>query len=71
MCSIIGLPRECEAEGATDGVHGERRQSDADTATAVCEQRTRETCVRARYRTIYGRHDIVRRRIRDRYRDIV
>jgi len=26
----------------------------------VCEQRTRETCVRARYRTIYGRHDIVR-----------
>jgi len=43
-----------------DGVHGERHQSDADAAAAVCEQRTRETCVRARYRTIYGRHDIVR-----------
>jgi len=49
-----------EAEGATDGVHGERHQSDADAATAVCKQCTRETCVRARYRTIYGRHDIVR-----------
>jgi len=49
-----------EAEGATDGVHGERHQSDADAAAAVCEERTRETCVRARYRTIYGRHDIVR-----------
>ena len=54
--------REHEAEGTTDIVHGERRQSDADAdaAAAVCEQRTRETCVRARYRTIYGRHDIVR-----------
>ena len=41
-------------------MHGERRQSDADAAAAVCERRTRETCVRARYRTIYGRHDIVR-----------
>jgi len=41
-----------------DGVHGKRHQSDADAA--VCEQRTRETCVRARYRTIYGHHDIVR-----------
>jgi len=41
-------------------VHGERHQSDADAAAAVCEQCTRETCVRARYRTIYGRHDIVR-----------
>ena len=35
-----------------DGVHGERHQSDADAAAAVCEQRTRETCVRARYRTL-------------------
>ena len=41
-------------------MHGERHQSDADAAAAVCEQRTRETCVRARYRTVYGRHDIVR-----------
>jgi len=41
-----------------DGVHGERNQSDADAAAAVCEQRTCETCVRGRYRTIYGRHDI-------------
>ena len=41
-------------------MHGERHQSDADAAAVVCEQRTRETCVRARYRTIYGRHDIVR-----------
>ena len=53
-------PREREAEGATDGVHEKRRQSDADAAAAVCEQRTCETCVRARYRTIYARHDIVR-----------
>jgi len=36
------------------------KQSDADAAAAACEQRTRETCVRARYRTIYGRRDIVR-----------
>jgi len=44
-----------------DGVHGERRhQSDAYTAAAVCEQCTCETCVRARYRMIYGLHDIVR-----------
>ena len=41
-------------------MHSERRQSDADAAAAVYEQRTREMCVRARYRTIYGRHDIVR-----------
>ena len=41
-------------------MHGERHQSDSDAAAAVCEQRTRETCVRARYRTIYSRHDIVR-----------
>ena len=60
MRCMIGLPQERETEGATDGVHGERRQSDADAAAAVCEQRTRETCVRARYRTIYGSHDIVR-----------
>ena len=39
-------------------MHGERHESDA--AAAVCEQRTRDTCVRARYRTICGRHDIVR-----------
>ena len=57
MHCMIGLPRECEAEGATDGVHGERHQSDTDAAAVVCEHRT---CVRARYRTIYGRHDIVR-----------
>jgi len=37
----------------------ERHQSDTDTAAAVCEQRTRETCVREQYRTIYGCHDIV------------
>jgi len=43
-----------------DGVHSERHQSDADAAAAVCEQRMHETCVRERYRTIYGRHDIVR-----------
>jgi len=42
-----------------DGVHSKRHQSDADAAAAVCEQRTRETCIRARYRTIYGGHDIV------------
>ena len=42
-----------------DSVHGKQHQSDAD-ATAVCEQCTRETCVRARYPTIYGHHDIVR-----------
>jgi len=52
---MIGLPREREAEGATDGVHGKRHQSDADVAAAVCE-----TCVRARYRMIYGCHNIVR-----------
>jgi len=40
-------------------VYGERHQSDADAAAAVCEQRTRETCGHARYRMIYGRHDIV------------
>jgi len=43
-----------------DSVYGKRHQSDADAATAVCEQRTRETCVRGRYCTIYGHHDIVR-----------
>ena len=41
-------------------MHGERHESDADATAAVCEQRMRETCVRARYRTLYGRHDIVR-----------
>jgi len=40
-------------------VHSKWHQSDADAAAAVCEQRTRETCVRARYRTICGRHDII------------
>jgi len=59
MRCMIGLHRECEAEGATDGVHGKRHQSDADAAASLCEQRTHETCVRARYCTIYGRHDIV------------
>ena len=43
-----------------NGVHGERHQSDADAAAAVCEQHTREMCVRARYRTICGCRDIVR-----------
>ena len=41
-------------------MHGKRHQSDADDAAAVCEQRTRETCIRARYRTIYGCRDMVR-----------
>jgi len=39
MRCMIGLPQEREAEGATDGLHGKRRQSDADAAAAVCEQR--------------------------------
>jgi len=43
-----------------DGVHVKRHQSDADAGTPVCEQRTHEMCIRARYRTIYGRLDIVR-----------
>jgi len=43
-----------------DGVHGRRRQSDANATAAVCEQHTREMCVRAQYRTTYGRHDIIR-----------
>jgi len=57
---MIGLPQGCEAEEATDGVHDERHQSDADATAAVCEQHTRETCIRVQYRMIYGRHDIVR-----------
>ena len=64
MRCMIGLPQGTRGRGSqsTDSVHGKRHQSDADAAAAaaVCEQRTRETCVRARYRTIYGRHDIVR-----------
>jgi len=42
-----------------DGMHGERHQSHADAAASVCEQCTCETCVLARYRTIYGRHESV------------
>jgi len=62
MRCMIGLPQGTWDRGSqsTDGVHGERHQSDADAAAAVCEQRTCETCVRAWYCTIYGRHDIVR-----------
>jgi len=58
---LIGLPQGMWGRGSHGwGAWQTTSHADADATAAVCEQRTCETCARARYRTIYGHHDIIR-----------